>query len=225
MGKITVKHYLNKHLKPRIEGNNELYPLYLQVIVNTKNYKMKSRFPYNDGYLMESDLTNEFVKSSNNSEAAQIIKIVTHLQEYDNLQLISADYISQQSKNLWELLNNNFHFLFEKESDCLQYQYPNLFTNQKFIDIKEVLIFTESEIETKFTEDYQYCKTGMEAIEQSLYSLDKESSKINEITVFDFLNGDGKNIILQVIKNHFYYGNEDEPIKVLGEINKLITME
>ena len=38
MGKITVKHYINKDLKP-VGG---LYPLYVQIIYNRKVYKIKS---------------------------------------------------------------------------------------------------------------------------------------------------------------------------------------
>ena len=37
MGKITVNHFVNKDLKPILEGNRLKYPVYIQVIVLTKN--------------------------------------------------------------------------------------------------------------------------------------------------------------------------------------------
>ncbi|MDD4992164.1 MAG: hypothetical protein PHR83_08035 [Paludibacter sp.] len=42
MGKITVKHYLNKKLKPEIDGKNLYYPVYISIIVNSKNIQRKS---------------------------------------------------------------------------------------------------------------------------------------------------------------------------------------
>ena len=42
MGKITVKHYLNKNLKSRYESKASYYPIYVSIIVNSKNIKRKS---------------------------------------------------------------------------------------------------------------------------------------------------------------------------------------
>lgn len=46
--KITVKHFLNKRLKPEIYGGEEYYPVYTQVTYDRKNaqFKMNLRFDY-----------------------------------------------------------------------------------------------------------------------------------------------------------------------------------
>ena len=41
--KITVKHYLNKRAKPRFYQQEEYYPVYIQLIVDTKKAQIKSR--------------------------------------------------------------------------------------------------------------------------------------------------------------------------------------
>lgn len=53
MKKITIKHYLNTTVKPvRIRGKYTAYPLYLQIVTNRTNQKMKSFF---ETYITESD--------------------------------------------------------------------------------------------------------------------------------------------------------------------------
>lgn len=42
MGKITVKHYLNTNLKPYIIRGENYYSMYVMVVVNRKNTKVKS---------------------------------------------------------------------------------------------------------------------------------------------------------------------------------------
>lgn len=59
MGKITVKHYLNKRLKPEIDDfdKSKHYPLYLTIIVQSKNIKRRSNI--ND-FVTEKDYENDF---------------------------------------------------------------------------------------------------------------------------------------------------------------------
>lgn len=42
MGKITVKHYLNMNLKPYVVRGENYYSMYIMVVVNRKNTKVKS---------------------------------------------------------------------------------------------------------------------------------------------------------------------------------------
>lgn len=42
MGKITVKHYLNTNLKPYVVRGENYYSVYIMVVVNRKNTKVKS---------------------------------------------------------------------------------------------------------------------------------------------------------------------------------------
>lgn len=60
MGKITVKHYLNKRLKPEIDDfdKSKYYPLYLTITVQSKNIKRRSNI--ND-FVTEKDFENDFI--------------------------------------------------------------------------------------------------------------------------------------------------------------------
>ncbi len=62
MKKITIKHYLNTAAKPeRIRGGVTAYPLYLQIVTNRTNQKIKSFF---DVYMSE----NDYNKMKNNEQ-------------------------------------------------------------------------------------------------------------------------------------------------------------
>lgn len=228
MGKITVNHYLNKAIKPRIEGNKELYPLYIQVIANRTNYRFKSNFPFYDGYLRESDLTLDFVINSIEHEKNDIERIVNYFIESNKIELITAEYIKKCSENLWDILNRNFGILFEKESENLVYSYPSVLINRNFFDIEEIITFTESEIEQKFSNDYGYCRIGMNAIKRSIFDIEFKHLEILKLTVFDYLHGKGLNLVLEAVKMDYgFFGGDEEKEyqKVLEEIRKLISIE
>jgi len=53
MGKITVKHYLNKQLKPEKDGEELYYPLYVSITVKSKNIKRRSHLMHD---ITESNL-------------------------------------------------------------------------------------------------------------------------------------------------------------------------
>lgn len=222
MGKITINHFLNKSVKPKIEGNEKLYPLYLQIIVNQKNYKMRSNFPFNNGYLRELDLRSEFVISSNNDEKKEINKIVNYLQESDNLSLLNADNIKKLSENLWEMLDRRFGLLFKSECETLAIDYPNILLQKGFTDINELMQFTESNIESRFSESYHDCRIGMNAIHSALFDKNCEELKILYHSVFDFLYGNGQESILRAIKMNFISTNESEYAKIITELKKLV---
>ncbi len=70
MGKITVKHYLNKKIKPQIRDDKTYYSVYIRIIYNKMIYQIKSKFAqfleihkgfYNDVYFVENNsfLTEE----------------------------------------------------------------------------------------------------------------------------------------------------------------------
>lgn len=228
MGKITIKHYLNKSVKPRIEGNKELYPLYVQVIANRTNYRFKSNFPFNDGYLRESDLVTDFVISSNEAESKKLEIIINYLLESNKLDLLTAENIKIYSEILWDVINWNFGILFEKEGENLPASYPACLVSRCYFDIDETLKFTESEIETKFSEDYRYCKIGMDAIYWGMIDNEYQDLEIKKITVFDFLYGTGFERVLQAVKrNYGFHGGDEEKeyLKVLDEIKKLIFLQ
>ncbi len=228
MGKITVNHYLNKAIKPRIEGNKEFYPLYIQLIANRTNYRFKSNFSYNDGYLRESDLIQDYVKSVIENEKNKIEKIVNYLIESNKNELITAEYIKKCSENLWEVLNTNFGILFEKESKSVNSSYPDALIGKNYFDINEIISFTGSEIEQTFSSEYEYCKIGMDAIKRSLFDVKLKHFEISTMIVFDFLHGSGSSVIEQAVKFNHGFHCEDEKTeyqKVIKEIEKLISIE
>lgn len=228
MGKITINHYLNKAIKPKMEGNKELYPLYIQVIVNRTNYRFKSNFPFNDGYLRDSDLKQDFVINSIEHEKRNIENIVNYFIESNKNQLITATYIKKCSENLWNVLNENFGVLFEKESQVLEYDYPSALVSRDFYDINEILIFTESEIDSKFSEEYQSCKIGVNSVYRGLLHPEFKELGLLELTVFDFLHGNGYNLVLKAIKQNYLISSSDsetEYKQVMKQIEKLIFLE
>jgi hypothetical protein len=225
MGKVTVKHYINKTVKPRIEGSKELYPLYVQVIANRTNFRFKSNFPFNDGYLRETDLLQEFVINSNEIERKELEKIVSSLLDSNSIDLLTADYIKKCSENLWDVLNRNFGILFEEEGKKLKYDYPAPLCGRTFYDINEVLIFTESDIEQKFSENYYYCKVGMNAMLMGVFLSDYKELELYKITVFDLLHGNGSKNILEVIEaTSGYYDDKEKCLQVLDELKKLALL-
>ena len=105
---------------------------------------------------------------------------------------------------------------------------PSILTDTSYFDIDEVLKFTESQIETEFTENYNYCKIGMRAIFKEMFLSGSNESQILKMTVFDFVHGEAKAIILKAVKkNNMFVGedSENEYVKIMDEINKLIYFE
>ncbi|HCT31506.1 MAG TPA: hypothetical protein DIW31_12455 [Bacteroidales bacterium] len=231
MGKITVKHYLNKSLSPRKEGDVELYPLYVQVIVNRTNYRFKSNFPFRDGYLRESDLLDLFVQNINENERKDIERIVEYLIQSNELELLTSENIKKYTEKLWDVLNKNFSILFEKESEILDNDYPSVLVLKSFNEIQEVIAFTESDIEQKFSENYNYCVIGLRALSREIILNSNKDLKMYEMTVFDFLHRNKYKSIMKVVKNYhgFYVGtdeeNENEYRKVVDELKKLVELK
>jgi len=77
MGKITVKHYLNKRFKPTIIKNVECFPVYIQVIHNRINVQFKS---FRIGKISENDF-NYFLNELHNEMSSEK-NIITAIIEY-----------------------------------------------------------------------------------------------------------------------------------------------
>lgn len=75
MGKITVKHYLNTNLKPYIIRSENYYSMYIMVVVNRKNTKVKS-ISFEELYT-ESDF--EDIQSDSDSLLTQEIVVIENL--------------------------------------------------------------------------------------------------------------------------------------------------
>jgi hypothetical protein len=225
MGKITIKHYLNKTVKPRFNGKVNTYPIYVQIIADRVNYKMKSNFDYWDGFISDSDFNSDFVQNSLNNEKQEIEKVVYYLIENEKKDLLNADGFKRLSAKFWDTLNYNFWIRFVREAnENTKASIPNSFYNATFLDIAEILRFTESQIEQKFSNDYSYLSIGMQAMLQALLPYDKYL-KINEITVFDFLfEPNKKKNVLEAVIRYDYYGMvaDGKYNIVLNELEKII---
>lgn len=229
MGKITVNHYLNKNVKPRFDGASSTYPLYVQVIVNRTNYKMKSNFSFWDGFIKESDLNTDFIQRIINSEKEEIEQVVAYLVDNNKKEFLNADSFKKLSSPLWEYLNNNFWRFFTEEGERINNKVlPNAFYNTTYSDIDEIIMFTQSEIEHSFSEEYGYLRIGMDALKDALWPVNCADLKINKISVFDFLFGDKRQNVLEAIyKFHcFSIGsdedNEMEYKKVMNSLESVV---
>lgn len=212
MGKITVKHYLNKDVKPKFDGTSNTYPLYVQIIANRVNYKMKSNFDFWEGYIRDSDFDTPFIQNAIKDEQETIEIVVAYLLDNNKKEFINADGFKKLSASLWSYLNNNFWKVFEKEADSLSHStLPKAFHNTSFCDIDEILTFTQSEIEQDFSEEYGYLRIGMDSLKDACLSAKKSDLKINRVTVFKFLFGDErKNVLEAIYRYHGFYGGTKE---------------
>jgi hypothetical protein len=77
-GKISIKHYLNKRLKP-LEGDR--YPLYVQVIVKKKHTEFKSSVGYQHLYL--TDL--QFNRALENNDLELSLKLKEELGDIEKM--------------------------------------------------------------------------------------------------------------------------------------------
>lgn len=75
MGKITVKHYLNTNLKPYIIRSENYYSMYVMVVVNRKNTKVKS-ISFEELYT-ENDF--EEIQSDSDSLLIQEVAVIEKL--------------------------------------------------------------------------------------------------------------------------------------------------
>lgn len=229
MGKITIKHYLNKSIKPRFDGASNAYPLYVQIIVNRTNYKMKSNFSFWDGYIKEEDFNTEFIQLVIKKEKEKLELIVGYLIEHNKTQFLNADSFKKLSAPLWEYLNENFWTIFTKEGAYIyKSSLPSAFYNTTFYEIDDIINFTSSEIENKFSEKYKYLRIGMGALQNAYLGNKNQDLRINLISVFDFIIGDGAEKVLEAIYRYhgFYTGNinndEIEYNKVIEAITDFI---
>ena len=213
MGKITVKHYLNRDVKPKFDGVSNTYPLYVQIIANRVNYKMKSNFDFWEGYMREIDFDTPFIQNVIQKEKETIETIVAYLLDNKRKEFMNADGFKRLSAGLWSYLNNNFwKFFFKEANETFPRSCPNAFCNTTFYDIDDILLFTQSEIEQNFSEEYRYLRIGMDSLKYAMLERKNSYLGIGKITVFEFLFGSGrKNVLESIRKCHgFHAGTEDD---------------
>ncbi len=213
MGKITVKHYLNKNIKSRLDGSSNAYPLYVQIIANRINYKMKSNFSFWDGYIKESDYNTEFIQHIIKREQEQLELIVGYLIDHNKTEFLNADSFKKLSAPLWDYLSENFWKIFVDEGEAVyNATLPNAFYNTVFYEIYNIIDFTNSEIENKFSEKYKCLRIGMTALQYAFLGNESQDLNIKTISVFDFVFGKRKKDVVKAIDRYraFYLKNEIE---------------
>lgn len=117
MGKITVKHYLNTNLKPYVVKGEEYYSIYIMVVVNRKNTKVKS-ISFEELYT-EKDF--EEIQNEDSillkEEVAVIEKICTFIQE------IFGDFDASIFSSYYSMLNDLFIDAIDFEGKPTQYNF------------------------------------------------------------------------------------------------------
>lgn len=113
MGKITVKHYLNTNLKPYIVRGESYYSIYIMIVVNRKNTKVKS-ITFEELYT-EKDF-EEILNEDNDLLRQEIIAI-------ENLCLLIQDTIGIFDTSFFSAYYTSMHDLFV---DTIDYELANI---------------------------------------------------------------------------------------------------
>lgn len=136
--KITVKHYPNTNLKPITENGKIKYPLYVQVIFKSTNYKFKSEDRYFE-YVENTDLENEFICKILDTEIKRIERVV-NLIATNNEKLLTSKDIAKYSKPLDKIIEQNLGKLIKSEF----VDAPQLLTDLGYTEINNLLFFLEA---------------------------------------------------------------------------------
>lgn len=210
MGKITIKHYPNKDLKP-IGGQ---YPLYVQITYNRKVYKIKSSQKILE-YANDEILKAEFAKVLLEVESKDIERTILALEKQGEDRITSKN-ISLFSKPFKDVFNDNFCKLVKEEVPNA----PDFFHTNKHNVIKEVVYF----LNVTFNEFSENIGSLHYIFENIFYNIMKGKT---EYLCIDFYNGDYfKDVQNDIL---FYFGEfDDEPHpntnKILEEFKKLIEI-
>ncbi|WP_321287822.1 hypothetical protein [uncultured Sunxiuqinia sp.] len=87
MGKINIKHYLNKQVKPSIIKGIEKYPVYVRASFGRKNERFRSVWLYNS--VSEKEFANRDIKKIIDYEKDIISDILVNNDEVENVNLKS----------------------------------------------------------------------------------------------------------------------------------------
>jgi hypothetical protein len=101
ISKITVKHYLNTDLKPKL---NNLYPIYIRIAFERKNYKIRSVLltGYRD---LNYNFNNENSKKSIEYETKIILYIIENLKSKYEISKI----LPRLTKDIVDLIKSEFY--------------------------------------------------------------------------------------------------------------------
>lgn len=171
MGKITVKHFINKDLNPVHKGNQLAYPVYVQVIALQKNLKFKSN---NNlfSYLSEDDINRSEILSLLEEERANIQHIVSDLLDKDLDNKITSKYINLYSENLDDMIQRKFSDMLRKEVD--DKFVPTAILDASYSEIHDIIHFYGNylpftQISNKVSDSILAIETIYDDIRKSIY--------------------------------------------------------
>ncbi len=143
MGKITISHYLNKNLAPKIINGEKLYPVYVQVIVNRKMTQFKSNNVFS--YLSLDKWTNKLVLNALYEEKKVLEIIIRDLIKQGKPELINSENLRM------------YYYQFEEKekskSNCIEIQQlieQKNKLNLEYSYLKKKISENETEILTSF---------------------------------------------------------------------------
>lgn len=211
MGKITVKHYLNKDLNPRIKDNQKTYPVYVQVIVLTKNLKFKSNGVYFD-YLSDGNIQNDNILNILDIERKDIERVVGGMLENNRTDLITSKNICFYTQSINSLIDNNVCKLFvEERGDKFL---PEIFMSETYSHIKELIYFFNDILPIyNISERVRYCFDALSVLD-NLHG---------DYLVYDLFYGDKFDLIVREL-NIYTSFNTAETEKLIDAIQYLVKL-
>lgn len=117
MSKITVKHYLNKNLKPIIEKDNEYYPIYLSITYDRMNIRKPSGLNLDNGVFIEIKEIEELAKLKKDLKFKFDYEIDLHLRSVkyfvidDNNKSLNPIYFKLFKEKKYKSKNERLNFL------------------------------------------------------------------------------------------------------------------
>lgn len=213
MGKITVKHYLNKDLNPRIKDNQKTYPVYVQVIVLTKNLKFKSNGVYFD-YLSDVNIQNDNILNILDIERKDIERVVGGMLENNRTDLITSKNICFYTQSINSLIDNNICKLFiEERGDKFL---PEIFMYETYSHIKELIYFFNNGLPIyDISERVRYCFDALNVLNNLFLHRD--------FLVYDLFYGDKFDLIVSEL-NMYTTFEPKETEKLINAIQDLVKL-
>lgn len=199
MEKITIQHFVNKNLNPRIENNKKKFPLYVQVITLRRHLRFKSNNKYFE-YLSDDELSNEYVEKMLLSEKECLETIVRDLINCDRKDLITSKNLSFYSQNLFDIIDNKFCKLLQQESSEVKMFVPDILLSATYSDIDEIINFFGSE--SPISDISANVGLGLKTIQALNESMGKQT-----LYIYDLFFGSKKEIIEKELFN--YTAGED----------------
>lgn len=171
MGKVTIKHYLNKSIATK----EPKYPLYVQIIANRNNYKMKCDFPFGDGFFSDNDLQSPLLQEFIKKDAERLNSMLSYLLDNDLTIYISAEYIRLFSMNIAQVYTEKFAFLIDAEDKHA----PETFHDLEIESLLEIIDYAGSD--STYSQYYHDCKNLFDVTRL------KGNADMMNISVFDYL--------------------------------------